>query len=432
VRRGIIPVIASVEALVSSTERTEMPPSYDAIVVGARCAGSPTAMLLARQGHRVLVVDRATFPSDTMSTHLVHAPGLVALDRWGLLDRLVASGCPAITNYLFDFGPFTISGSPKPAGEVSQALAPRRTVLDKLLVDAAVDAGAELREGFTVDEIVVEDGSVTGIRGHGRDEASVTERARIVVGADGLHSPVARAVQASRYQEHPTLEASYYAYWRSLPTDGFEGYIRPERSWGAFPTHDDLTVVIVGWPRAEFEANRGDVEGNYWKTLELAPDFAERARAATREGRFVGTGDLPNFFRKPYGPGWALVGDAGFHKDPITAQGISDAFRDAELLAGGLDRWLAGGHQFEEEMAGYQRTRDEAALPLFELTCQLAAMEPPPPPMRELLGAITGNQEAMTGFVSVIAGTVPVPEFFGPANVQRIMAAAGPAATGEG
>lgn len=143
-----------------------MPPSYDAIVVGARCAGSPTAMLLARQGHRVLVVDRATFPSDTMSTHLVHAPGLAALERWGLLDSLVASGCPPITNYLFDFGPFTISGSPKPAGEVSQALAPRRTVLDKLLVDAAVDAGAELREGFKVEEILVEDGSVTRIRGH--------------------------------------------------------------------------------------------------------------------------------------------------------------------------------------------------------------------------------------------------------------------------
>jgi 2-polyprenyl-6-methoxyphenol hydroxylase-like FAD-dependent oxidoreductase len=182
--------------------------------------------------------------------------------------------------------------------------------------------------------------------------------------------------------------------------------------------------VIVGWPRRQFEANRGDVEGNYLGMFEMAPDFAERVRGATRESRFVGTGDLPNFFRTPYGPGWALVGDAGYHKDPLTAQGISDAFRDAEVLAVGLDRWLEGGRSFEDEMADYQAARDGMALPMFELTCQLASMEPPPPPMRELLAALPGNQEAMTGFVSVIAGTLPVGEFFAPANVDRIMAAA--------
>jgi 2-polyprenyl-6-methoxyphenol hydroxylase-like FAD-dependent oxidoreductase len=409
-----------------------MPSTYDVIVVGARCAGSPTAMFLARAGHRVLMVDRATFPSDTMSTHLVHPPGVAALERWGLLDRLASSGCPPITNYRIDFGPFMIAAPPKPVGAISHAYAPRRTVLDKLLVDAAVEAGAELRESFTVSEILVEHGSVTGIRGHAKDSAPVTERARVVIGADGLHSFVARAVQASRYHDQPALEASYYAYWSGLPTDGFEGFIRPGRSWAAFPTHDDLTVVIVGWPRREFEANRGDVEGNYLRMFEMAPDFAERIGAATRESRFVGTADLPNFFRTPCGPGWALVGDAGYHKDPMTAQGISDAFRDAELLAAGLDRWLAGGHSFEDEMADYQSARDSLALPMFELTCQLASMEPPAPPMRELLAALPGNQEAMTGFVSVIAGTVPVPEFFAPSNVQQILEAARPGATTEG
>ncbi len=140
---------------------------YDAIVVGARCAGSPTAMLLARKGYRVLVVDRTTFPSDTVSTHLIHPPGLGALKRWGLFDRVVATGCPPIDTYAFDFGPFTIEGSPaSPDSPVSYA--PRRTVLDKLLVDAASEAGVEVREGFTVEEVVVDDGRVTGIRGHGR------------------------------------------------------------------------------------------------------------------------------------------------------------------------------------------------------------------------------------------------------------------------
>ena len=406
-----------------------MPSSYDAIVVGARCAGSSTAMLLARAGHRVLLLDRASFPSDTMSTHLVHPPGVAALERWGLLDQLVASGCPPIGSYRIDFGPFAFAAPPRPAGTIATAYAPRRTVLDKLLVDAAVAAGGELREGCTVEEVLVEDGTVTGVRVRSGDGATATERAAVVVGADGLHSTVARAVQARRYHEQPALEASYYTYWSGLETTGFEGYIRPQRSWAAFPTHEGLTVVIVGWPRREFEANRGDVEGNYLRMFEMAPEFAERVCGAARASRFVGTGDLPNFYRVPFGPGWALVGDAGYHKDPITAQGISDAFRDAELLAGALHRVLGGEQPYEQALAGYQRARDEASLPMFELTCQLASMAPPPPELQALLGALPGNPEAAAGFVSVIAGTLPAPEFFAPDNVQRIMAAAAP---GEG
>jgi 2-polyprenyl-6-methoxyphenol hydroxylase-like FAD-dependent oxidoreductase len=175
-----------------SREGTGMRTEYDAIVVGARCAGSPTAMLLARKGYRVLVVDKATFPSDTISTHLVHPPGVAALQRWGLLDRLVATGCPPIGVYSFDFGPFTLAGAPG-TDEGPLAYGPRRTVLDKLLVDAASEAGAEVREGFTVDDVVIEAGRVTGIRGHGRGGKTVPERARVVIGADGRHSLVARA-----------------------------------------------------------------------------------------------------------------------------------------------------------------------------------------------------------------------------------------------
>ena len=157
---------------------------YDAIVVGARCAGSPLAMLLARKHYKVLVVDKATFPSDTLSTHLLHPPGVAALKRWGLLDRLLATGCPPIDTYAFDFGPFALSGSPG-TDEAPVAYAPRRTVLDKLLVDAASEAGAEMREGFSVDEILSDDGRVTGITGHARGGKKVTERARVVVGALG-------------------------------------------------------------------------------------------------------------------------------------------------------------------------------------------------------------------------------------------------------
>ncbi len=230
--------------------------SYDVIVVGARCAGSPTAMLLAREGHRVLLVDKATFPSDTMSTHLVHPPGIAALKHWGLLDELVASGCPPVSTYSFDFGPLTITGSPRPIDGVALAYCPRRTVLDKLLVDAAAEAGVDVREGFTVDEILTADGRVEGIRGHEAGGPRVTERARVVVGADGRHSLVAKAVQPESYNERRSHMAMYYAYWSGLPTDGFDTTIRVEnrRGWSATPTHDDLTVVPFGWPVEEFHA----------------------------------------------------------------------------------------------------------------------------------------------------------------------------------
>ena len=398
-----------------------MDTNYDAIVIGARCAGAPTAMLLARSGHKVLLVDRATFPSDTLSTHMIHLPGVAALKQWGLLDTLVATGCPPIGRYRFDFGPFSVVGRPQSVDGLTDAYAPRRTILDKILVNAAVASGVKLREAFTVDELIIEDGEVRGIRGRGSDGKSVVERARVIIGADGRHSLVARAVRAERYNEKPPLEAAYFAYWSGFPTPGFETWIRPHRSFAAIATHNGLACVVVSWPNAEFDTVRSDAARNYLQTAELVPELAERLRGARRESRFFGTADLPNFFRRPFGPGWALVGDAGYHKDPITAQGISDAFRDAELLSAGLDDWLNGRRAFDDAMAGYQRARDEAAMPIYELTLQFASLEPPPPEMQQLFAAMAGNQAAMDGFAGVAAGTVPVHEFFAPQNVERIL-----------
>ena len=394
---------------------------YDAIVVGARCAGSPTAMLLARHGYKVLVVDRATFPSDTISTHLIHPPGVSALKRWGLLAPLLDTGCPAIGSYSFDVGPFVISGTP---GEADSPVSygPRRTVLDKLLIDAASAAGAEVREGFTVEEIVIANGQVTGIRGHAKGGRDVTERARVVIGADGLHSLVARTVGPEQYHERPQLEAGYYTYWSGLDLDGFEAYDRLDRAWAAWPTNDGLTLLVVSWPFAEFEANKKDVERHYLDALDRAPAFAERVRDARREDRYVGTA-VPNFIRKPFGPGWALVGDAGYNKDFITAQGISDAFRDADVCVSALDQWFSGTRSFEGAMAVYQAERDRHVLPIYEFTCQFARLAPPPPELQQLLGAIHGNQEAMNGFVRVFSGVVSPADFFSPENVARIFAA---------
>jgi 2-polyprenyl-6-methoxyphenol hydroxylase-like FAD-dependent oxidoreductase len=396
--------------------------SYDAIIIGARCAGSPTGMLLARMGYRVLIVDRATFPSDIVSTHVVHPQGAAALARWGLLERLVATGCPPIRTYAFDFGPFTLSGTPG-TPESPVAYCPRRTILDKLLVDAAKEAGAEVREGFTVEALTFDEGRVAGIRGHSTGGSTVEERATIVIGADGRHSLIASAVHAPQYHEKPPLLAAYYSYWSGLPMHGrFETYILPYRGCAAVETHGGLTVVIAGWPFAEFETNKKDVESNYLKVLDSVPEFADRVRAATRESPFAGAA-IPNFFRRPYGPGWALVGDAGYNKDPITAQGITDAFRDAERLAAALDQAFTGRRLFDAAMEDYQRTRDEHALPMYEFTCQLATLAPPPPEMQQLFAAIHGNQAATDDFVRMNAGTISPAEFFSPQRVASMMSA---------
>ena len=325
--------------------------------------------------------------------------------------------------YAFDFGPFTISGDPG-TSEAPVAYAPRRTVLDKLLVDAASEAGVEIREEFTVESLLVEEGRVIGIRGHGKGGQTVDERAHVVIGADGRYSLVADAVSADEYNETPQLQVSYYSYWSGLEMDGrFETYVRPELGFAAWPTNDDLTLVIVGRPYSEFEAVRKDIERSYLETVDAVPSFAERLRAATREERFAGTA-VRGFFRKPYGPGWALVGDAGYNKDFITAQGIHDAFRDAELCATALHETFSGSRSFEEAMAEYHARRDEQVLPMYAFTNDLATLHPPPPELQQVLSAVAGSQDAMDGFARVAAGVTSPAEFFSDENVGLIFAAA--------
>ena len=394
---------------------------YDAVVVGARCAGSATALLLARKGYRVLLVDRSGFPSDlAFSTHYVHQSGTVLLKRWGLLDKVAASNCPPITTFYFDFGAFVLTGSPPPADGVKEAYAPRRKVLDAILVEAAVESGAELRTDFSVNDLLFEEGRVCGVRGREKGGLTVVEKAQIVIGADGMHSTIARAVQAPEYNSKEPLEGPYFSYWSGVQMKGFEFHPGAYRGAFGWMTNDGLALVGVGFAAKDHPSVRADIEGSYLRAItEDAPDLAERLRNGHREERFVG-GVVPSYFRKPFGPGWALVGDAGYLKDPCTAEGITDAFRSAELLADAIDSGISGRLPLDAALEEYERQRNQAAFPLYEFTLQLATLAPPPPEMQQLFAALKGNQEQTNRFFGVLAQTVSVPEFFSAENMKQI------------
>lgn len=398
---------------------------YDVIVVGARCAGAATAMLLARKGYKVLVVDRAEFPSDIPHGHFIHHGGPQRLRRWGLLDAVLATGCPPARTMTIDLGDVALTSSEIVAEDAPFGIGPRRTALDKVLVDAAIRAGATLREGFSVEDFLSDGDRITGIRGHDRGSSVATERATVTVGADGRNSRLARKVAAQAYEVVPTLTCWYYTYWSGVPDHGLEVRQRGNHVTFAFPTNDGLFTVFVALPAAELPRVRADVEGQFMAVVAEVPELDQRLRNGRREERFYGATDLPNFLRKPFGPGWALVGDAGCHKDPYLALGICDAFRDAELLAEALDEGLSGKRPLDSALADYERLRNEQTLPDFHENIELARLKPPPPEFRQLIAALRLNQEESNRFFLAREGLIPRATFFNRENLRRIAMAAG-------
>jgi flavin-dependent dehydrogenase len=350
---------------------------HDVVIVGARVAGAATAMLLARLGHDVAVVDQASFPSDTVSTHSIARSGVVQLQRWGLLDEVLESGAPAIRQVTFHAGGEPVRRVIKEKSGVDLVVAPRRYVLDTILACAALRAGADVRDGVTVTGVRRDGrGRVTGVHGHDRAGAPVELDARFVVGADGLGSRVARSVGAAIDELRPADGAAQYAYYDGIPWTGFEFFVAPRSFAGVFPTHHGQACIWVCTPAADARAARrgagSRVEGFGALLRRSAPELAERLRAARRTSPVQGMLRQPNQLRQASGPGWALVGDAGYHRDAVTAYGISDAFHHAELLAVALDQALRGDAGEAAALAGYQRQRDQALREIFEITCALA------------------------------------------------------------
>jgi flavin-dependent dehydrogenase len=345
---------------------------YDAVIVGARCAGAATALLLARRGLRVLVFDRDRRGADTLSTLALMRAGVLQLHRWGLLDEVQKSGAQAIRSTSFVYGDETITVPIKPRDGVDALYAPRRTVLDTLLADAAQAAGAEVRYGPRLADVLRDSrGRVTGAVLEEREGFLDRIQSGIVIGADGMRSTMARMVEAAPYRQGRNACGVVYTFWRGLENRGNRWYYRPRMSAGAIPTNNGETLVFVATPPERFHAElQGDMEAGYLRVLtECAPELAEEVRAATRSERFRGFPGLPGYMRQSHGPGWALVGDAGYFKDPITAHGISDALRDAEFGA----RAVVQGS--ERALAEYQETRDELSRDLFELTETIAGLD---------------------------------------------------------
>ncbi|MFJ5259380.1 NAD(P)/FAD-dependent oxidoreductase [Streptomyces sp. NPDC088387] len=395
---------------------------YDVIVVGARCAGSPLAMLLARQGHRVLVVDRSNFPSDVVSTHYIHQSGLSRLHAWGLLDEIIAANTPAIRSSHFSYRGTELRGFADPVDGIDAVYCPRRTVLDEILVNAARRAGAEVLEGFTVTGLLFAGGRVAGIRG--RDAAGAVRefRATVVVGADGFRSTVARQVGAEMYLVRPAAGFNYYSYYSGLDwglhhRTGFHG-----KWFGAWPTNDGLTLLAVLCTRGQLREFRTDTEAGFQAVFDdVAPGMgAELRERGKREEAFRPMRYADNYYRRSHGPGWALVGDAGYHKDPFSGKGITDAFVHGEFLAERLHQALSGERPLDEALAEYGKVRDEESIHTFNLTTTLSELTELPPLFRTALGAMSTSRHWTTKLLGLFAGGVEHHEIFSRESLERL------------
>jgi flavin-dependent dehydrogenase len=347
---------------------------YDVVVVGARASGAATAMLLSRQGLRVLLVDRDRYGTDTLSTHALMRGSVFMLSRWGLLDRIIEAGTPPIRQTRFEYGADTMTVTIKPTFGVEALYAPRRTVLDSMLVDAAVVAGADVRFGVSVTGLLRDSsGRVVGVTGRDRTGSTVTVHSRLTVGADGVKSTVAREGGAATIRVGTGASGIIYGYWSGLAVEGYEWFYRPGHSAGFIPTNAGEVCVFAGVPAHELAGTaRGDLSGTYHRLLAAATGGAGGRLAQARPPRRLRTWvGRPGFIRRAYGPGWALVGDAGSFLDPLSTHGITDALRDAELLARSLGHATAAD-DLSTRLVRYGNERDWVLGLLFDIADRIA------------------------------------------------------------
>jgi 2-polyprenyl-6-methoxyphenol hydroxylase-like FAD-dependent oxidoreductase len=392
---------------------------FDTIIVGARCAGASAALLLAALGYRVLLLDGARFPADTMSTLYIHQPGVERLHRWGVLDSVTASGCPKLDRVSYRLGDIVLQGRAMALGGADAGYAPRRKILDQLLVDQAVAGGADFRDGCRVVDLLRDGDRVTGVKYRDATGAVFGETAPLVVGADGMRSTVARLAGATLTSSDPVGTCVYYSLWHE-PPGGVEFHEREGGYVAAIPTHDDTTLVATYFPQSKFPEIRVNALEAHLREIRItAPPLFERLRAAQRFDILHGTGDQQNFFRRPSGSGWALIGDAGHHKDSITARGITDALIQAELLSDSIGADLRDRHLLDAALRRFGDRRDAVlaepyrnALTMAKLTVteRRAAM----------LRAISMSPKLTDLYFGVIAGVLTADELLIPELLEAL------------
>ena len=383
---------------------------YDVIVVGARCSGAPTAMLLARHGYRVLLLDRARFPRDTLSTLYIHVTGAACLARWGLLEAVLATGCPPLTGLSFLAPGVRIEGPVPVLDGVGMGCAPRRYALDMVLAEAAVQAGAEFRQEVSVTGLHWEDGVVSGVRCRLPGGGETVERARLVIGADGRNSTVARLVGAPFLRYDGRLTRAWYAYWSGIADERLRLYTGRGAGAATLATGDGLSVVVVQFPRDGAPVAGQDRQRAYLDLVARAsPELRQSLSGACQEDRLYCCSDLPNFFRRPCGPGWALVGDAAHHKDPVGARGIADALQQAELLARVLAGVLGDRGRISAALRSYAAELGRRFTGAYENALQLARFQM----SEQELDWLRRNQSDpafRAAFLEALAGVAPPAE----------------------
>jgi flavin-dependent dehydrogenase len=363
-------------------------PEYDALIVGGRVAGASLALLLARQGRRVLVADRDEFPSDTMSTHYMSLVGVGALKKLGVIDDILGAGFRRITRHRTWIGDCCFEGPAGPPGTFS--LSPRRDVLDSALLGHATKAGAEFEQRTRVESLVSEGGNVVGAMlqtaGGDRREA----RARVVVGADGKSSRVAEWVGATEYDAVPAMRPVYYGYFRGIeprPEPTVELMFGDDQLGFLFPMRAGEDCLAIELQPKDFDEFRSDHVAAFTARANMLPEMKRRMQNAKLEGKLIGSKGIENYFRKPFGPGWALTGDAGYLKDPSTGLGITDAFEQSFMLAESLGAWFDGA-DWERTMSGFQQKRDQMMKPQYDMTLEFTRMQDIGPAEQALLRSV--------------------------------------------
>ena len=401
----------------------------DAVVVGSRCAGAAAAIALARRGRTVVTLDSASFPSDTLSTHLLFPNHWAELERLGARHRVLALDPPLHTHGGLAAPGVEVVGAYSPYEGLNVGSCVRRPGLDLALVDTARDAGAEVRERVRVtDLITAPSGRVTGVHFTTRDGTTGSINAKLVIGADGRRSTIARLVGATEHHSWPNQRMMAFAYYEDTHDDERQLAMQwrdVDDLVTVFPCDGGQLIALLMPPVHRAAEFRTDADAAFDAVVGRIPAFAERLRGCTRLGKIRTSISHPSYFRHSHGPGWALTGDAGHFKDPVTAQGIRDALRFGRLLGEAVAPHLDDERALDAALAAWEDDRDKQCLSMYQWANGLGRDDTVSPIEDAAYRWFAARPGGPTEILDVFSRKREAPQVFTPARLARWVAAAG-------